>query len=251
MDEDTFIDRIADALYGLPGVIAVSLGGSRAYGAPGPGADWDFAVYYRGHFDPATIEALGWEGDASPIGGWGGGVFNGGAWLVVDGHHVDVHYRDMDDIDRIQRQAEHGDFEIQPLMYHLAGIPTYILLAELALGQTLRGALPKPRFPAELRPRAAHEWGWRADTLFEYAARYYLPKGQIVQALGMAAEAATCAAHSILAFLGRWATNEKTILAQAGLGDVDALLTGAGSLEEAFHAIQTRCLDALPPYSRF
>jgi hypothetical protein len=251
MDDQAVIDRVADALYGLPGVIAVSLGGSRAYGAPGPGADWDFAIYYRDHFDPSTIEALGWEGDASPIGGWGGGVFNGGAWLSVEDRHVDVHYRDMAVIERIQFHAEQGHFEIEPLLYHLAGIPTYILLGELALGRTLRGSLPSPRFPAELRPMAAHEWGWRASTLFEYAERYYLKRGQPFQALGMAAQAATCAAHSILAFLGKWATNEKTILAQAGLDDVEAMYTGAASPDEAFRAIRDRCLGALPPYSAF
>lgn len=118
MDEEAFIAHVADALYGLPGVTAVALGGSRAYGSPGPGTDWDFAIYYRDHFDPTTIEALGWEGDASPIGGWGGGVFNGGAWLVVEGRPVDVHYRNMADIERIRREAERGNFQIEPVMFH-------------------------------------------------------------------------------------------------------------------------------------
>jgi predicted nucleotidyltransferase len=34
-------------LAALPGVQAVTLGGSRATGSAGPDSDWDFAVYYR------------------------------------------------------------------------------------------------------------------------------------------------------------------------------------------------------------
>ena len=63
-------------------------------------------MYYRGRFDPDDLAALGWPGEVSAIGGWGGGVFNGGAWLRVEGRPVDVHYRDLDDVGhRIARLA--------------------------------------------------------------------------------------------------------------------------------------------------
>ena len=81
MGDEEFADYIASRLAGLPGVAAVSLGGSRASGTSLPDSDWDFAVYYRGRFDPDDLGALGWPGEVSAIGGWGGGVFNGGAWL--------------------------------------------------------------------------------------------------------------------------------------------------------------------------
>lgn len=84
--DEAFSERVADGLAGLPGVLAVTLGGSRAAGTAGPASDWDFAVYYRGaeaRFGPASLRSLGWPGEISPIGGWGGGVFNGGAWLRV------------------------------------------------------------------------------------------------------------------------------------------------------------------------
>lgn len=35
------------------------------------------------------LARLGWPGEVSEIGGWGGGVFNGGAWLEIEGHGVD------------------------------------------------------------------------------------------------------------------------------------------------------------------
>jgi len=46
--DDEFCDCVADRLAGLPGVRAVTLGGSRAAETHRPDSDWDFAVYYRG-----------------------------------------------------------------------------------------------------------------------------------------------------------------------------------------------------------
>jgi predicted nucleotidyltransferase len=52
VDDDAFLRHVADRLDELPAVKAVTLGGSRAAGTHRPDSDWDFAVYYRGHFDP-------------------------------------------------------------------------------------------------------------------------------------------------------------------------------------------------------
>src|ERR1700722_8688101 len=87
---------------------ADSLGGSRASGTSEPDSDWDFAVYYRGRFDPSDLGELGWPGEVSAIGGWGGGVFNGGAWLRGDNRQVDVHYRDLDDVEHRIAEARDG-----------------------------------------------------------------------------------------------------------------------------------------------
>ena len=84
-DDDAFCDYVGGRLADLPGVQAVTLGGSRAAGNHRPDSDWDFAVYYRGAFTPGSIRSLGWPGEVCQIGGWGGGVFNGGAWLTSMG----------------------------------------------------------------------------------------------------------------------------------------------------------------------
>src|SRR5215469_10189657 len=68
-DDEAFCAEAADALARLPGVRAVALGGSRAAGTAQPDSDWDFAVYYRGSFDPASLGTLGWPGEIFPIGG--------------------------------------------------------------------------------------------------------------------------------------------------------------------------------------
>ncbi len=95
-----FQTEAGERLAALPGVQAVTLGGSRAAGTAGPDSDWDFAIYYRGDgFQPDSLRELGWPGEIFPIGGWGGGVFNGGAWLTAGQRKVDVHYRDLADVE--------------------------------------------------------------------------------------------------------------------------------------------------------
>ncbi|MFD6620165.1 nucleotidyltransferase domain-containing protein, partial [Streptomyces albidoflavus] len=47
LSDDVFLDHLADRLADLPGVRAVSLGGSRAQGTHTDASDWDTAVYYR------------------------------------------------------------------------------------------------------------------------------------------------------------------------------------------------------------
>jgi hypothetical protein len=144
-------------------VRAVTLGGLRAEGTHRPDSDWDFSLYYRGRFDPQTLRDIGWPGAVSEIGGWGDGVFNGGAWLEIDGRRCDVHYRDLDFVDRELAEASEGRFRIEPLMFHLAGIPSYLVLAELAVKQVLRGQLPTPDYPAALRARAPGVWWNRPE----------------------------------------------------------------------------------------
>ena len=124
-----------------------SPGGSRGAGTHGPDSDWDFAVYYRGRFDPADLRAVGWPGEVSEVGGWGGGVFNGGAWLRVDGRKVDVHSRDLDDVEHHLDQARVGRFRIENLLFYLAGVPTYVV-------ESPHGGGKIPLRPAEVRIRA-------------------------------------------------------------------------------------------------
>ncbi len=144
MDDDEFLRAFAQRVAALPGVLAVSLGGSRATGEHRPDSDWDFALYYRREFEADHVRALGWPGEVSDPGGWGGGIMNGGAWLSVDGRRVDLHYRDLDDVEHHWAEARQGRYEKQLLMFYLAGIPTYVVVGELALNRVLVGDLPCP-----------------------------------------------------------------------------------------------------------
>ncbi len=240
MGDEEFAEYTASRLAGLPGVLAVALGGSRASGANRPDSDWDFAVYYRGRFDPDDLRALGWPGEVSAIGGWGGGVFNGGAWLRAEGRPVDVHYRDLDDVEHQITEAREGRFRIERLMFHLAGIPTYIVAAELALNRVLRGSLPRPDYPDKLRITASQRWRADARLTLGYARDAHAARGHVADTAGLIATAAAQAAHGVLAGRGEWITNEKTLLERAGLRSVDAVLSGLAADPEQL----TKAVDA-------
>ncbi|MCH0542446.1 nucleotidyltransferase domain-containing protein [Streptomyces sp. MUM 203J] len=237
MDEALFLDHVAGRLAGLPGVRAVTLGGSRAQGTHTPDSDWDLAVYYRGRFAPADLRGLGWEGEVSELGGWGGGVFNGGAWLTIDGRRVDVHYRDLDVVEHELAEARQGRFRWEPLMFHLAGIPSYLVVAELAVNKVLCGTLPCPDYPEPLRAAAPGVWRERAALTLGYARAACVRRGQVTELAGALATGAAQSAHAVLAARGEWVTNEKRLLERAGLRGVDAIVAGLraepGALERA------------------
>ncbi|MFF8407652.1 nucleotidyltransferase domain-containing protein [Streptomyces sp. NPDC015684] len=225
LPDRVFLSTTADLLASLPTVEAVALGGSRAQGTQRDDSDWDLAVYYRGRFDPGDLRAVGWEGEVSEVGGWGGGVFNGGAWLTVDGRRVDVHYRDLAVVEHELAEAGEGRFRVEPLLFHLAGIPTYLLVAELAVNHVLRGALPRPAgYPDRLRATAAERWGGTARATLAYAKDNHAAHGRLTETAGAVATAAAQAAHAVLAARGEWVTNEKRLLERAGLRAVDAVL---------------------------
>ncbi|WNF00250.1 nucleotidyltransferase domain-containing protein [Streptomyces luomodiensis] len=226
MTDDLFLNDVAERLAALPAVRAVTLGGSRAQGTHTPESDWDLALYYRGGFDPAELRAIGWEGEVFGLGDWGGGVFNGGAWLTIDGRRVDVHYRDLDVVDHELAESRQGRFRWEPLMFHLAGIPSYLVVAELALNQVLRGTLPRPEYPEALRAAAPPVWRGRAALTLRYATAAYAVRGQATEVAGAVATAAMETAHAVLAARGEWVTNEKRLLERAGLRGIDTLVGG-------------------------
>lgn len=223
--DSTFLDDVADTLAKLPGVEAVALGGSRAQGTQHPDSDWDLAVYYRGGFDPQTIRDLGWSGAISDLGGWGP-TFNGGGKLTVEGQAIDVHYRDLAFIERIHDDAVRGEFTIEPLLFHQAGLPSYLLLAELGMNVALRGEMPVWGYPDALRRSAPPVWWNRAQLTLTYAEEGHAKHGRVAQCAALLAEAACYAAHALLAHRGEWVTNEKQLLSKAGLRGIDDIVAG-------------------------
>jgi predicted nucleotidyltransferase len=235
-DDAVFAAAVAGRLADLPGVTAVSLGGSRAHGTYGPGSDWDFAIYYRGHFDPDDLRAVGWPGEVSEVGGWGRGVMNGGGWMQVDGRRVDVIYRDLDNVEFHVAEARAGRFAVENLLGYLAGVPTYVVVAELAGHLVLHGDLPRPAYPDALRKSASTQWFDRARFSLDYGRRAYAVTGKTLAAAGAAARAAAETAHGLLAARGEWVVNEKRLLDRAGLRGLDAYATDFDRVESTLRA---------------
>ncbi|WP_280334689.1 nucleotidyltransferase domain-containing protein [Nocardia wallacei] len=226
MTDEQFCDMVAAHLAALPTVEAVTLGGSRAIGTHTPDSDWDFAIYYRGRFSPDRLREIGWPGTVSEIGAWGGGVFNGGAWHTIDGRAADIHYRDLDVVEHEIAEARRGRFHWEPLMFHLAGIPSYLLIAELALNKVLHGQLPRPQYPQALRIAAPPIWRDKAELTLRYARTAYAARGQVTEFAGALATAGMQTAHAVLAARGEWVTNEKRLLHRTGLRELDDIIAG-------------------------
>jgi hypothetical protein len=214
-DLPPFVEALAGELAAMDGTVAVALGGSRALGVADAGSDWDLAVYYRRALDTT---ALARRGTVYAPGAWGR-IMNGGAWLEApDGSKVDVLLRDLDVAEFWSARAEDGVYEVDALLGYLAGVPTYSLLAERAIGIVLRGALPPvPGFPERLAAVAPERWRFHARFSLDYA-RMHAARGDFAGAVGQAAKAVVEHAHAALCERRTWVLNEKRILERAGLG---------------------------------
>ena len=209
------MEHFAARLAAIPGVVAVTLGGSRATNTAVEGSDWDFGLYYRGRLDPADIAALSWPGRVFAPGEWGR-IVNGGAWLMVDGTKVDLIYRDLDEVAHWTAAAEDGGFEIQREVGYVAGIATYVLAGELALGRVLAGELPRPQFPPKLQQTAPPSWFRLAAGALHFA-EVHAGRADRVACLANVGQAVLATAQGRLAAAGQWALNEKRITERAGL----------------------------------
>jgi hypothetical protein len=225
------VEHLAERLAQIPGVVAVALGGSRAQGRARADSDWDFGLYYRNGLRADDVRALGLSGEVQEPGQWGR-IMNGGAWLVVEGQRVDLIYRRMETVEHWLAEAEAGRFEIDLLPNFVAGIPTYVLVGEMALSRVLWGELPKPAFPELLKSTAPPRWyGHAAFALAN--AEVAAARGDVAYCVCLLARAAIAAAQARLAERGRWALNEKAITADAGLDGLEALLSSPGRSPEA------------------
>jgi hypothetical protein len=56
------VRQLAERLMEIPGVVAVTLGGSRPGGVIHPDSDWDFGLHYRDAIRADDVRALGFEG---------------------------------------------------------------------------------------------------------------------------------------------------------------------------------------------
>lgn len=202
----------------IEGVCAVTIGGSRATDSADESSDWDVGVYYRGRIDLAPLRL---HGEVHPPGSWGR-IMNGGAWLRLDGAKVDVLLRDLDVALHWAGRAELGVYENDALLGYLAGVPTYSLMAELAVNRTVSGSLPVvEEYPAALARAGARRWALDADFSLSHA-RMRADRGDAVGTVGQAAKAVIETAHAVACRRRLWVLNEKRLIEQAGLQHLHA-----------------------------
>lgn len=232
-------------LSGLPDVVAVSLGGSRASGLAAPDADWDLLVWHTGGFDLDGVRALGLPGDVFDL----GGPIGRGAWVRVDDLAVDLHFRSVEDLAAERSRAARGDFELLRIAPHLVGVASYSILGELAEAVVLAGELgPVPAFPDALRIAARDRWWADARSFLDFARAELAPQGRVAKCIGSLAAAAMSTSQAVLAARGEWVTTEKRVLDRAGLRGIDVVVTRASnpeSLVAACVTVDALCSDAM------
>lgn len=218
---------LVESLIGIPGAVAVArAGGEDPTWPAAPGGEPAYLLYYRGTLDAARLRKLGFEGEVAEPGVWGR-LMNGGASFTVEGRRADVIYRDLDAVEHWVAEASEGRFEIDAVDGWLAGMPTYMLVGELASCEALAGELPRPEFPAALREAASRHWRDTASRALEIAASH-ATRGDVVGCVGPLAKAAVAEAQARLAERGEWVLGESRIVRRAGLGRSATILAATG-----------------------
>jgi hypothetical protein len=221
------VPDLIESLIGIPGAVAVARAGAEDVARPPPpGAEPAYLLYYRGTLDAGDLRNLGFEGEVAKPGAWGR-LMNGGASLRVEGGRVDVVYRDRDAVEHWVAEASGGRFEIDAVDGWVAGLPTYVLVGELARGEALAGELPRPEFPDALRESATRRWRDTAARVLAITGSL-APRGDVAGCVGLLAKAAVAAAQARLAERGEWAVSEGGIVRRAGLGQTEAILAATG-----------------------
>lgn len=104
-----FLDEITTELKGIPGIVGIVLGGSRARGTNHQDSDIDIGIYYNESegFKVSEIDKIATKLDdehrinlVSSLGEWGPWV-NAGGWLVIQGYHVDFIFRDVKRVSKV------------------------------------------------------------------------------------------------------------------------------------------------------
>jgi hypothetical protein len=218
------LDRLAGVaarLVEVDGVVAVSLGGSRARGTNRPDSDWDVGIYYRQPLDIGGLRAVaaesGFAGQLTELGGWGPWV-NGGGWLTRGDEHVDFLYRDVDRVIGIAADCRAGRYEIGVQAGHPLGFYSHAYAGEVALCAVLADPANEltglreetATYPLRLG-EALVRGAWEAQFLVDIAG-----KGDASYVAGCLFRAVGVLAQAMHGTAGRWLINEKGMVESAG-----------------------------------
>jgi predicted nucleotidyltransferase len=252
------LERVVPALAAVPGVVALTLGGSRATGAAHASSDTDIGVYFSERVgldierlrdvlrslvdEPAAAQV-------TEVGGWGPWIVGGG-WLTISGQKVDLLYRPVESVERVIGDCREGRVSMDYQPGHPHGFCSAIWVGEVALCRPLsdpRGALARLRamtvpYPDRLREALIRRFQWEIFFSIENA-QTALPKGDETYIAGCVFRSLACAAQTLFAVNRRYLINEKGALAAASR----LPLTVANLTERArsiWQAIGLRSFDA-------
>ncbi|WP_079710085.1 nucleotidyltransferase domain-containing protein [Paraliobacillus ryukyuensis] len=109
MNVQNILNKVSEELAEVTGIVGVVLGGSRARGTNHATSDIDIGIYYddSAGFDVNEVSRIATKMDdehrenlVTSIGEWGAWI-NGGGWIIVQGYHVDLIFRDVNRVEQV------------------------------------------------------------------------------------------------------------------------------------------------------
>lgn len=241
------VSRLTERLVAVPGLEALVLGGSHARGRARPDSDVDLGLYYD-DAHPLDIEALREiardvsdvpDASVTELWEWGPWV-NGGAWLVIEGHPVDLLYRSLDQQSGTIDAASRGEYEL-----HFAQQPPFGFFGPTCLGEIdVAIVLADPRdrlsplkarvadYPEALRRRVIADFLWSAEFALQAFARKAAHRAEPYVTTAVLARIAHALTLTLFALNRRYLLNDKTAAVE-----IDAFPTRPENFAARLHAI--------------
>lgn len=143
-------------------------------------------------------------------------------------------------------EARAGRFAEEHLLFYVAGIPTYVVMGELAVNLVLAGELPRPQYPDALARVVGPRWRADAVATLGYAEASVRGSGDVAVALANAGRGLIEAAHARPGEQRECVLNEKGLVTRAGLGNEASLLLRATDRDALTDAIERArgCVEA-------
>jgi Polymerase beta, Nucleotidyltransferase len=214
----------------IEGVVAVVLGGSHARGDAKPSSDIDLAMYYHPE-KPLDIKQLRELADelegADPtlklcddrgpteLGGWGPFI-NGGAWLEINGQHMDWLYSNLIEVRQAIQNAVAGKSVLHHRPGHPHGFHTHMFAGQVHFAKALydpTGAFEKLKeqvleYSPKLRTFLIREFNWQIDVALASSEKS-AARGETYYVAGSLFECAACLVQMLFALNKKYFINEK------------------------------------------
>lgn len=211
----------------VPGVVAVTLGGSLARRQGHPDSDIDLGLYYHPERRPAheALQAIAQElggsaNSVTAVGAWGPWI-NGGAWLTVRGQRVDWLSRDLTLVEQVLGQAQQGLAERYVQPGHPHGFHSHIYLAEVHYSHLLSDSERElarlqerlKQYPQKLKSSLTVSYLWQAQFALDVCEKS-VSRGESSYVAGCLFESIYCLVQVIYALNERYFVNEKGAVAE-------------------------------------
>lgn len=221
MSLDKMLDRIVDALKGIPGVAAVVLGGSIATGTDTDASDVDVGVYYdsldldRLNHAARMLDDEHRENLVCDEGGWGPWV-NCGGWLTMNGRSVDLILRNTDRVRQAIEDTDRGSVTAHYQPGHPHAFLNVMYRGELAVCRPLWTrdeaftAMKDhaQRFPDAMREAMLNAYGFEMRFSWSFADKY-LYTGDVGYIAGHLFRSVSCMHQALFALNRSYCLNEK------------------------------------------